>query len=183
MLRRMLCLPDGQFFFLKLLYKISGAGYEFSLEEYCDIVHNNNYIHHRIDYGLPFSDGSVDFIFTSHMLEHLYKESSKKFLKEAYRVLKKNGVVRISIPDLEYAFNLYKNGDPEKALSLFFVPTHFNYLYQHHYMYDFSLLKKYLNEAGFAIVNRCQYEQGTVPDIDKLDVKPEESLYVEATKK
>jgi predicted SAM-dependent methyltransferase len=170
-------------FFLKYLYKMSAADSGYTCEQYCNIMKNNKFIHHKIEYGLPFPDNSIKYIYSSHMLEHLYKEDSKKFLKEVYRVLVKNGVVRICVPDLEYAFSLYKNGDRENALRLFFVPTEYNYLYQHRYLYDYTLLKKYLNEAGFETINRCQYQQGLVPDIEKLDVFPDETLYIEAIKK
>jgi len=50
---------------------------------------------------IPASDCSVDVIYHSHMLEHLNHSSAKKFLKDCYRVLKKNGVMRVVVPDLE----------------------------------------------------------------------------------
>jgi predicted SAM-dependent methyltransferase len=172
-------------FVLKFLYKTSNVSdpeYHHSFEKYYNVMQKCTFIHHRIDFGLPFPDSSIDVLYSSHMLEHLFKEDSKKFLKETYRVVKKNGSIRICIPDLEYAFKLYQNGETEKALKLFFVPTHFNLLFQHHYMYDFNLLKNYLEDAGFINITRCQYQQGKTPDIDKLDVFPEETLYVEVFK-
>ena len=41
---------------------------------------------------LPLSDGSMDVVYSSHMLEHLNYEDAKKFLSESYRVLKMGGV-------------------------------------------------------------------------------------------
>jgi len=169
-------------FALRFFYKLSGANQSFTYEEYCNIIRNNKFIHHRIEYGLPFEDCTIDYLYCSHMLEHLYREDSKIFLKHAFRVLKNKGVFRVSVPDLEYAFSRYKEGDIENTLRLFFVPTKYNYLYQHRYIYDFNLLKRFLEEAGFDVVVRRQFREGSVPDLEKLDIHAEESLFVEATK-
>lgn len=51
--------------------------------------------------GLPFDDNSVDAIFSSCMLEHFTKEQAERHLKECFRILRKGGVCRIVVPDLE----------------------------------------------------------------------------------
>lgn len=51
--------------------------------------------------GLPFNDGSIDAVFSSCMLEHFTLEQAKDHIRECYRVLKKGGIVRICVPDLE----------------------------------------------------------------------------------
>lgn len=48
---------------------------------------------------LPFENESVDAIYCSHVLEHIEDCWIKKFLSESSRVLKKNGVLRISSPN------------------------------------------------------------------------------------
>ncbi|MBD3264268.1 MAG: methyltransferase domain-containing protein [Candidatus Omnitrophica bacterium] len=50
---------------------------------------------------LPFDSGSVDVVYHSHMLEHLYKDVAAKFLLETKRVLRAGGIHRIVVPDLE----------------------------------------------------------------------------------
>ena len=50
---------------------------------------------------IPASDCYVDVIYHSHMLEHLNPSNAKIFLKDCFRVLKKNGIMRIVVPDLE----------------------------------------------------------------------------------
>ena len=52
-------------FFLKSLYKISGANRYYTCAEYCGLLVNNFYIHHDLSYGIPFRDKSVDFIYSS----------------------------------------------------------------------------------------------------------------------
>ena len=51
--------------------------------------------------GLPFEDASFDVIYSSHFLEHLSPIQASFVLKEAKRILKKDGILRIVVPDLE----------------------------------------------------------------------------------
>ncbi|MDQ3919890.1 MAG: SAM-dependent methyltransferase, partial [Acidobacteriota bacterium] len=115
-------------------------------------------------------------------LEHLYKEDAERLMREAYRVLKPGGCIRICVPDLEHAVRQYLKGNKEHALSYFFCPSKSGALGRHHYLYDAELLATLLTRAGFGGATRCAYQQGQVPDIDKLDNRPEETLYMEAHK-
>jgi predicted SAM-dependent methyltransferase len=60
-----------------------------------------NVIAHNLLSGIPMSDHSFEVVYHSHVLEHFPKEKALPFIKECYRVLKKDGVIRIAIPDLE----------------------------------------------------------------------------------
>ena len=51
--------------------------------------------------GLPFSDGSFDAVYCSHMLEHLEARQGLALLAQMYRVLRPGGTVRVAVPDLE----------------------------------------------------------------------------------
>jgi SAM-dependent methyltransferase len=51
--------------------------------------------------GLPYPEGSFDACYTSHVLEHLAPEHAQASLREQFRVLKRGGVVRVVVPDLE----------------------------------------------------------------------------------
>ncbi len=50
---------------------------------------------------LPFDDSSIDIVYSSHVLEHFPKCFAPKFLQECYRILKKGGIIRVVVPDLE----------------------------------------------------------------------------------
>ncbi len=50
------------------------------------------------------------------------------------------------------------------------------------WMYDFDSLSSMLYASGFKSVERKAFRVGRTPDIDKLDNRPAESLYVEAEK-
>jgi len=47
---------------------------------------------------LTFKDSSVNYIYTSHMLEHLFQDEAIFFLGECFRVLKSGGKLRICLP-------------------------------------------------------------------------------------
>jgi predicted SAM-dependent methyltransferase len=51
--------------------------------------------------GIPLSDNSFEAVYHSHVLEHFPKDKALFFIKECYRVLKKDGTIRVAIPDLE----------------------------------------------------------------------------------
>ena len=46
-----------------------------------------------------FENESVDFIYSSHTIEHLTYEEATFVFNECYRVLKPNGIIRIIVPD------------------------------------------------------------------------------------
>ncbi|CAB4757434.1 unannotated protein [freshwater metagenome] len=50
---------------------------------------------------LRFKDETFDVIYTSHFIEHIPRENLDFVLRECFRVLKPNGVIRIVVPDLE----------------------------------------------------------------------------------
>ena len=55
---------------------------------------------HNILKGLPFEKETFDVAYSSHFLEHLTEQQSLYILREAHRVLRKNGIIRIVVPDL-----------------------------------------------------------------------------------
>lgn len=50
---------------------------------------------------LPFEDGSFDACYSSHVIEHLSCEQTLHIMKEFHRILKKGGILRLAVPDLE----------------------------------------------------------------------------------
>lgn len=60
------------------------------------------WVNHDMDVDLrrplPYKDGSVDFIFTEHVLEHLRQRDGWNFLEECYRILKVGGAIKTVVP-------------------------------------------------------------------------------------
>ncbi len=61
--------------------------------------------------NLPFKENYLKGIYSSHCLEHLKTSEVKFWLKEFYRVLNKNGVVRLITPDILLYLDAYENKD------------------------------------------------------------------------
>lgn len=160
-------------------YRLSGARQFYSKSFYCDTLRNNRFIHHNLVFGIPLADKSVDVIYSSHFLEHLDPKIGRGLLEECLRVLKPGGRARICVPDLEYAWELYKCGHKERMLHDFFFTggTGFS---QHRFAYDFDMLSRLLMEIGFSDVERASFQTGVVPNLDILDIHEEYTLFVEA---
>lgn len=50
---------------------------------------------------LPFENNTFDIVYHAQFIEHLPMDLANTFLKECYRVLKPNGVLRVVTPDLK----------------------------------------------------------------------------------
>lgn len=64
-------------------------------------VTGKNVIAHNLNRGIPFQNDSFEVVYHSHVLEHFSKKNAEFFIRECYRVLKNNGIIRVVIPDLE----------------------------------------------------------------------------------
>ncbi len=58
--------------------------------------------------SVPEKNESVDLIYCSHTLEHIDAKSSNRFLIECFRILKKNGVMRVALPNTKNDFFLLR---------------------------------------------------------------------------
>jgi predicted SAM-dependent methyltransferase len=67
---------------------------------------------------LPYGDGSVNFIFTEHVLEHLRPTEAWNFFGECHRVLVPGGVVRTTVPSI---VKVWENMRPDYVA---FVQSH-----------------------------------------------------------
>lgn len=137
---------------------------------------------------LPFRTSKVEYIYHSHLLEHLSLEDARRFNKECWRVLRPGGILRVVVPELSFMARNYltRHGenDPEAAGNFIDLLVQHDARSYHRWMYDFSSLRRELSLAGFENVVRQSIGQGNMPDLDKVD-RPEhsaQSLYVEAMK-
>jgi len=55
--------------------------------------------------GLPYEDESFDIVFSKSVIEHFYDPSN--YISEAYRVLKKGGLLITMCPSWEYNYRIY----------------------------------------------------------------------------
>jgi predicted SAM-dependent methyltransferase len=82
-----------------------GCGSQYSkLSEWVNLDFNNNVagvISHNLLKGIPFPDNSFDLVYHSHVFEHFSKKDGVFLMQECFRVLKKGGIIRVAVPDLE----------------------------------------------------------------------------------
>ena len=131
----------------------------------------------------PYPDNSFDVVFSSHFLEHLLRDQAMFCLSEVFRVLRPKGISRIVLPDLDKIVSSYVREDPEPFLrSMFEYPARTAAKNLHHWMYNHHSLARMCSEIGFSRTVKCAFRQGDCPDIDELDNRPHESLFLEAFK-
>lgn len=131
----------------------------------------------------PYPDESFDVVFSSHFLEHLFPDEAAFCLTETYRVLRSGGVCRVVVPDLDKIISEYSPDAPEGFLKRTFEFSDRKSIKNvHHWHYNEHSLRSLLSNIGFRLTRRCAYGEGLCPDLELLDNRPEESLYVEAVK-
>jgi predicted SAM-dependent methyltransferase len=141
---------------------------------------------------LPFHDGTVDFIYSEHLLEHLTYEEGGRFLHECFRCLKTHGVSRIAMPDLDYVCHKYDhdwaNQDWLSWPGFEFIKTRgrminvsFRY-WGHQYLYNEEDLRQQLMEAGFSKASRCASNASAHPELLELETRKDSLLIMEAVK-
>lgn len=64
-------------------------------------------VRHDLRRPLPFFDGQFQFVYHSHVLEHLQPGEAVRLLRECGRVLKPGGTLRVVVPDLEKKAKIY----------------------------------------------------------------------------
>jgi hypothetical protein len=89
-------------------------------------------------------------------------------------------VFRVVVPDLDRFVAMYQAGERRKAVDGIFSAGALGALSRHRYMYDERGLRELLEEAGFTSIVRRRAGEGLTPDLDVLDTRVDESLYVEA---
>lgn len=123
--------------------------------------------------GLPEPSGSADWVYCSHVLEHLSLCDFRKALSEVSRLLNNGGVFRGVLPDLAYYARNYVESPDYNACSRFMESTGLGVYRRGHgfsgllrealgnsrhlWMWDFNGLSGELRAAGFVDVRRAHF--------------------------
>ncbi len=141
---------------------------------------------------LPFADGTFDYAAAIHVLPHIPLAGLAPALARVRRVLKRGGVLRLAVPDLERAIDAYRRRDagyfavPDaqwKSLGAKLVAQ----IVWHNDIrtpFTYDLAAEAIEKAGFAAAARCAFREtrSRFPEIVELDNRENESFFVEATK-
>jgi SAM-dependent methyltransferase len=164
---------------------------------------------HDVTQGIPHDDGTVDGIYSSHMLEHLEPWAAQNLLAECHRVLRPGGTLRVVVPDLEVIVRAYLDDDrdilPSEApagdafiealgFPLYAQPSRPGRLDRiarktlrieadgHRWMYDAESLLLRLREAGFPDADRVGFQEGRDAEVAQLDSRSAFHIHAEAIK-
>lgn len=150
---------------------------------------------------LPLRNDSVQFVYCSHVLEHMERWEALRVLRECHRVLVSGGAVRIVVLDLAKICQQYIDGTEERparnACRMLWghpkdvEPVGFvarmirSFVRPHEWIYDNVEMEILMRDAGFDDVQHREFRQGLVVDLDQLDLEGHRthSLYVEAIKR
>lgn len=124
----------------------------------------------------PFADKSFDYIFSEHLFEHLSLQNAVYMLSECKRVLKDNGTIRITLPDMTFLLDMYLHPEKYREYLKFctkrFLPeveelfpgeypevlviNNFYRNWGHQVIYDFKTLEMLLRKCGYRNIKRCK---------------------------
>jgi predicted SAM-dependent methyltransferase len=132
---------------------------------------------------LPFTDNSIDAIFCEEVIEHIDLDLGKSLLSECKRILKRNGILRLATPDLDWFASQLTN-----SLQACHEINEIFYHHEHRYLYTRKALRYFCEEAGFINIYDSSYQ-----DIDsklgyldshaeRFNHPPEISQYLEMRK-
>ena len=107
-------------------------------------------------------DGAVDEIYASHVLEYFDRNEVESVLKEWKRVLKKDGVLRIAVPNFEALIKVYQETEEiDKILGPLYGKWDLsdgNFMY-HKTVYDKNSLTELLEGVGFSDIELWDWRE------------------------
>jgi len=153
----------------------------------CGKLYLNNYINIDIlsevaDLKLDINDlkiinnNKVDEIYICHVLEHVKRQEIFDMVLEWNRIIKKDGVLRLSVPDFKKIVEIYnKNNDLSEICGL--IHGGQRDIYDIHYVtYDYETIKELLENCGFYDIkiyvtfdflkHEDDYSKATIPHMD-----------------
>ena len=111
-----------------------------------------------VDDLTTIGDNSADLIYSCHVLEHFHRRKVSSVLSEWRRILKPNGILRLSVPDFDALVTIYQS---TKSLGVIIGPLfgRQDYLYNIHYnVFDYDSLRELLESVGFRNVRRYNWK-------------------------
>jgi len=162
-----------------------------------DVSWDPRIVLHDLRRPLPWPGESVDVAYASHTLEHLSRDDGRRLIGECHRVLRKNGIVRILVPDLRSLARSYMDGllradDFVEALGVLYDRSknpikHRLYpllQFPHQCMYDTARLLDILDATGFESSSRAGFDSG-IDDIRviELEDRTRDAVIVEGHKR
>jgi predicted SAM-dependent methyltransferase len=139
---------------------------------------------------LPCPSGSIKYIYSEHFIEHVRRDQGCALLRECHRVLRDDGILRVSTPDLRTLTTEYLGGRITEWSDMGWQPktpcqmvNEGMRLWGHEFLYDEPELKALLSECGFQNIISVDWRQSKHAELRGLECRPyHNDLIFEATK-
>lgn len=140
---------------------LGSGGYPFDGWTNYDVISHKGVVKHDLTKGIPLKNNTAKLIFTEHFIEHLTYDDSTFLFKECHRVLKKDGVIKIVMPDLKKIAKLYLRNDVSEMQQIGLSESNNNSFckffnqamraWGHQFLWDIDCLNETMLEVGFKI--------------------------------
>lgn len=104
-----------------------------------------------------FKDNYADYVYASHLIEHLPRTKTMICLKEVNRILNSGGTFRMAVPDFDAVMEFYqKYSDIENIQNWIYGSPNQEVKneFRHFRIFNFDNLRALLLEAGFKRITR-----------------------------
>lgn len=115
---------------------------------------------------LPVESDSAEIVYSSHLIEHITNDAARNLFNEAFRILKKNGIFRVTAPNIDLDYRAYKERDRHYFYWLE-EPYSVQQLFRSHFATSASISDSELNE----IFGKMEYEKALDYCISKCSVE------------
>jgi predicted SAM-dependent methyltransferase len=147
-------------------------------------------IQHDLTEPLPLPPETVKFIYSEHFIEHITRGQALGLLRECQRVLTREGVIRLSTPNLTKLVDEYLAYRTTEWADVDWHPStpcqmvnEGMRLWGHQFVYDLDELTLLLGEAGFEHVTQVAWRESRHPELKGLECRPfHGEIIVEAVK-
>lgn len=119
--------------------------------------------------GLDFENAEA--VFAEHFLEHLAVEDALSFLRESHRVLRDDGWLRLSTPNLDWVWLTHYEVSaeaPSKRLMAMRLNRAFHG-WGHRFVWNREMLTEALTACGFDAIRWCRYGESELPVFQGLE--------------
>ena len=143
----------------------------------------SNYLYVNLIEIHPFQDETFQYAFGEDFLEHLSQSESILFLTEAFRSLKRGGVLRLSFPGLEGVLKKHYTPTSYEVAKLAISEAYT--MWGHHHFYSKGELELVACHLGFSEVHFCKYGESiheALSGIDSRSHQPTLNTYAELIK-
>jgi SAM-dependent methyltransferase len=158
-----------------------------------------NVIQRDLTKPLPVADGVASAAYSSHMLEHLFLDDARAFLRECARVMRPGAVLRMALPDAEQfardlldaaedpdgeagrAYNDMLRAHPDSKPSGRRLLAYLAGSNWHKWQPARGLVKRMLRDAGFGDVEERSFREGALPELEVVELR-RDSWFVEGVR-